>query len=289
MSFTRTILKEKIRESLTSVLPVTGIVLLLCFTISPVPTDTMLAFLIGAVLLIFGMGLFTLGADMAMTPIGEYIGSSMTKSKRLWFIIGISLFVGIMITVSEPDLQVLAEQVPTIPNLVLILAVGVGVGVFLVIAMLRILFRIKLSHLLIGFYLLVFVLAAFVPADFLAVSFDAGGVTTGPMTVPFIMALGVGVASIRSDKHSEDDSFGLVSLCSIGPIAAVLILGLVYRPTESSYTPVEAISAGDSRALVTLFVEAIPHYMWEVFVSLAPIVLFFLVFQFFAGACRANS
>lgn len=283
MSFTRTILKDKIRESLASVLPVTGIVLLLCFTVAPIPTDAMLAFLFGAVMLIFGMGLFTLGADTAMTPIGEYVGSSITRSKRLWFIVGVALFVGIMITVSEPDLQVLAEQVPTIPNMTLILAVGIGVGVFLVIAMLRILFRIKLSYLLIGFYLVCFALAAFVPADFLAVSFDAGGVTTGPMTVPFIMALGVGVASIRSDKHSEDDSFGLVSLCSVGPIMAVLILGLVFRPTESAYSTVDAIEAGDSRELVRLFVEAIPHYMWEVFISLAPIVIFFLVFQFFAG------
>ncbi len=283
MSFARTILKEKIKESLSSVLPVTGIVLLLCFTITPIPPDTMLAFLFGAVLLIFGMGLFTLGADTAMTPIGEYVGSRITKSKRVWFIVGVALFVGIMITVSEPDLQVLAEQVPTIPNMTLILAVGIGVGLFLVIAMLRILLRIKLSYLLIGFYLLAFGLSAFVPPDFLAVSFDAGGVTTGPMTVPFIMALGVGVASIRSDKDSEDDSFGLVALCSVGPIAAVLLLGLVFKPTESSYSAVDAITAGDSRALISLFTRAIPHYMWEVFISLAPIVIFFLIFQFFAG------
>ncbi len=283
MSFTHTILKEKIKESLSSVLPVTGIVLLLCFTVAPIPTDAMLAFLFGAVLLIFGMGLFTLGADTAMTPIGEYVGSTITRSKRLWFIIGVALFVGVMITVSEPDLQVLAEQIATIPNMILIIAVGLGVGIFLVIAMLRILFRIRLSYLLVGFYVLIFALSAFVPADFLAISFDAGGVTTGPMTVPFIMALGVGVASIRSDKGSEDDSFGLVALCSVGPIAAVLLLGLLYRPTEGSYSAVDAITAGDSRALIRLFVEAIPHYMWEVFISLAPIVLFFLIFQFFAG------
>lgn len=283
MSFNRTILKDKIKESLSSVLPVTGIVLLLCFTIAPIPSDAMLAFLFGAVLLIFGMGLFTLGADTAMTPIGEYVGSSITRSKRVWFVIGVAFFVGVMITVSEPDLQVLAEQVPTVPNMTLILAVGLGVGVFLVIAMLRILLRIRLSYLLIGFYLLVFGLAAFVPSDFLAVSFDAGGVTTGPMTVPFIMALGVGVASIRSDKDSEDDSFGLVALCSVGPIVAVLLLGLLFQPTESAYSAIDAIEAGDSRALIELFVKAIPHYMWEVFISLAPIVLFFLIFQFFAG------
>ena len=283
MSFNRTILKDKIKESLLSVLPVTGIVLLLCFTVTPIPTDAMLAFLFGAVLLIFGMGLFTLGADTAMTPIGEYVGSSITRSKRIWFIVGVAFFVGVMITVSEPDLQVLAEQVPTVSNMTLMIAVGVGVGVFLVLAMLRILLRIRLSYLLIGFYLLCFGFAAFVPPDFLAVSFDAGGVTTGPMTVPFIMALGVGVAGIRSDKNSEDDSFGLVALCSVGPIMAVLLLGLVFRPTESAYSPIEIIEAGDSRALIRLFVEAIPHYMWEVLISLGPIVLFFLLFQLLAG------
>ncbi|MBR6709777.1 MAG: DUF1538 domain-containing protein [Clostridia bacterium] len=283
LSFTRTILKSKIHESLTSVLPVTGIVLLLCFTVTPIPADAMLAFLFGAVLLVLGMGLFTLGADTAMTPIGEYIGAGMTRSRKLWFIVGIAFFVGVMITVSEPDLQVLAEQVPNVPNMTLILSVGIGVGIFLVIAMLRIFFRIKLAYLLMGFYPLVFLLSAFVPADFLAVSFDAGGVTTGPMTVPFIMALGVGVAALRSDKQAEDDSFGLVALCSIGPILSVLILGLVYQPGESMYSPVEMIEAGDSRVLIRLFAEALPHYLQEVFVSLMPIVAFFLIYQFFAG------
>ncbi len=283
MSFTRTILRDKIRESLASVLPVTGIVLLLCFTVAPIPADTMLAFLFGAVLLIFGMGLFTLCADTAMTPIGEYVGASITRSKKLWFIVGVAFFVGLMITVSEPDLTVLAEQVPTVPNMTMILSVGIGVGAFLVIAMLRIFFRIKLRYLLVGFYLIVFGLSAFVPADFLAVSFDAGGVTTGPMTVPFIMALGVGVAAMRSDSDSEDDSFGLVALCSIGPILAVLILGMLFRPTESAYSPIEPIAAADSRALIALFVEAIPHYMEEVALALGPIVLFFLVYQLFAG------
>ena len=154
----RTILFEKFKESLSSVLPVTGIVFLLCFTISPVPNDLLLGFILGAALLIVGMGLFTLGADMAMTPIGSHVGSAITRSRKVWVVVLVSLVVGIFITMSEPDLQVLAQQVPGVPNMTLILSVAVGVGLFLVVAMLRMLLRVHLSHLLIGLYILVFLL-----------------------------------------------------------------------------------------------------------------------------------
>ena len=222
----RTVLLEKLKESLASVLPITGIVFLLCFTVVPVPTDILMAFVVGAVLLILGMGLFTLGTDLAMTPIGEQVGAAITKSRKIWFIVLICFVVGMIITIAEPDLQVLAGQVPNIPNIVIILTVAVGVGIFLVIALLRIVFRIKLTYLLIGFYVFVFVLAQFVPSEFLAVAFDSGGVTTGPMTVPFIMALGVGAAAIRTDREAENDSFGLVALCSIGRLYARCDTGL---------------------------------------------------------------
>ena len=231
---TKTVLGEKVREALTSVLPITLIVLILCFTIAPVPSDVLLAFLVGAVLLIVGMGLFTLGADTAMLPIGERVGAQMTKSRKLWVVILVSFLIGMIVTISEPDLQVLAGQVPGIPNAVLIGAVAAGVGTFLVVALLRILFQIPLNGLLIVSYLVIFTLTAFAPEDFLAVAFDSGGVTTGPMTVPFIMALGMGVSSTRSDGKAGEDSFGLVALCSVGPVLAVLILSLLY-PAAGSY------------------------------------------------------
>ena len=277
-SHTRTILNEKVKEALASVLPITVIVLLLAFTAAPLPNQVLLAFLMGAVLLIVGMGLFTLGADMAMTPIGERVGAHMTKSRKLWLIVIVSFLLGVIITVSEPDLQVLAAQVPSIPNAVLIGAVALGVGIFLVIALLRILFRVPLNALLIISYAVVFSLACFVPRDFLAIAFDSGGVTTGPMTVPFIMALGVGVASIRSDGDAAQDSFGLVALCSVGPILAVLILALVF-PASGSYTPALLPDAADSRELWQLFQGHFPDYIHEVAVSLAPIAAFFAIFQ----------
>ena len=274
----RTILGEKLREAVASVLPITVIVLILSFTVAPIPTATLLAFLIGAVMVILGIGLFSLGADTAMTPIGERVGAAMTKSRKLWVVVIVGFVIGVVVTMSEPDLQVLATQVPGVPNPVLIGTVAVGVGIFLVIAMLRILFRIPLNRMLVFFYIIVFAVSYFVPRDFLAIAFDSGGVTTGPMTVPFIMALGVGVASIRSDKNAAQDSFGLVALCSIGPILAVMVLSLLY-PSAGAYTPVEIPNVADSRAMWDLFQEGLPEYIREVAVCLAPIAVFFAVFQ----------
>ena len=277
----KTILYEKLKESLSSVLPITAIVFVLCSTLVPVPTDILLSFIIGAIMLVVGMGLFTLGTDLAMTPIGSEVGSAITRSRKLWFIALISLVVGIIITIAEPDLQVLAEQVPNIPNMTIIITVAVGVGVFLVIAMLRIVFRIPLNYLLIGFYVAVFIVSIFVPNEFLAVAFDSGGVTTGPMTVPFIMALGVGAAAIRTDKHAEQDSFGLVALCSIGPILSVLILGLIFRPTgaDAAYSAAATESFADTRELWCYFRDSLPYYFKEVILALSPIIVFFVLFQ----------
>ena len=276
----QTLLHDKFQESLASVLPITIIVLLLCFTVAPIPNNMLVSFLMGAVLLIVGMAFFTLGADTAMTPIGTKVGSCITKSRKVWMIVFVSFLLGVIITISEPDLQVLANQVPNIPNAALIGTVALGVGIFLIIAMLRILFGISLNILLIGFYIVVFLMAMFVPKNFWAVAFDSGGVTTGPMTVPFIMALGVGVSAIRSDRHAGNDSFGLVALCSIGPILAVLVLGLLY-PSEAAYTPVEIPEMENSQEMIMLFVHGLPHYAKEVAIALAPIVAFFFLFNAF--------
>ena len=277
----KTILTEKIKESLASVLPVTGIVMLLLVTIVPIDAPILLSFLLGAVMLILGMGLFTLGADVAMMPMGEYVGSRVTKTKKLWIVILVSFFVGVMITMSEPDLTVLANQISSIPSFTLIIAVAVGVGFMLVIAMLRIIFNVKLKYLLLGFYAVVFILAFLVPESFLAISFDSGGVTTGPMTVPFIMSLGVGVASIRADE--ETDSFGLIALCSVGPIIAVMMLGLlndVDRVVPEAYV---IPTVTNSRDIFWNFATQLPHYALEVGIAIGPIVLFFLIFRALTG------
>jgi len=271
---------EKLLESVRSVLPIAAIVAVMCFSVIPVTPDLMLSFLMGTLLLILGMALFTIGSEKSMTLIGTYIGSRMTKSRKLWLILAVSFLLGLAITVAEPDLQVLASNVPHIDSTVLLITVGVGVGLFLMISMLRILFGIQLRWLLLCFYALVFLLAALSDRDFLSVAFDSGGVTTGPMTVPFIMAMGVGVAAIRSDKNAEADSFGLVALCSIGPVLAVMILGFVYNDNDSgAYAAQEITRYLDTVSLAGGYLHAIPEYTKEMAFSLAPIVVFFLIFQ----------
>lgn len=274
--------QEKFSETLKAVLPILGIVLLLCFSIAPIPPSILMSFLIGATLLIVGMLLFNVGVELSMTPMGERVGAITTRSKKLFIMASISFIMGFVITISEPDLQVLAEQVPSVPNLTLILAVALGVAIFLVFAVLRMLFSIALSRLLVIFYIMIFILTLFVPADFLAVAFDSGGVTTGPMTVPFIMAFGIGISAIRSDKHAADDSFGLVSMCSIGPILAVLILGMIFKP-EQSEQATELISIADNTVdLWHTFAVGFPTYIEEMALSILPIIFFFGLFELIA-------
>ena len=276
----RTVLKEKMIESTKSVLPISAIVLLLCLSVSPIEISVFTSFIFGSVMLTVGIGLFTLGAETSMTPMGEYVGAQMTRSRKIWLVILLSFLVGVMITMSEPDLQVLATYVPSIePSFLLILSVSLGVGAFLVVAMLRILFGVKLKYLLLGFYIIAFTLAIFVNPDFWSVAFDSGGVTTGPMTVPFIMALGVGVSSIRSDAEETNDSFGLVSLCSIGPIIAVLVLGLIYNPVGSDGTSFIITEMDKSNELGWTYLKSLPHYIVEVTKAVLPIVAFFFIYQ----------
>ena len=280
--YQKQILMEKLKEATASVLPISLIVMAISFVLVPVDAGLMLSFVIATAMLILGMGLFTLGADMSMSRIGNYMGSKLTKSRKLPLILTVSFALGVAITVAEPDLQVLAGNVPEIDTTVLILTVSVGVGFFLMLCMVRILFSISLRTMLIVFYAIVFAAAFLSDESILSVAFDSGGVTTGPMTVPFIMALGVGISAIRSDRHAADDSFGLVALCSIGPILAVLILGIAYSPGESSYTAAFLPDIQDSVELWDLFMVGLPAYFKEIALSLLPIMVFFGVYQFAA-------
>lgn len=280
------VLAEKLKEAAASVLPVTAIVAVLCLALVRVDVGLMLSFLLGSGLLILGMGLFTLGAELSMSRIGNLIGAKMTKSRKLWFILAVSFLLGVAITMAEPDLQVLATNVPAIDKTVLIVTVSVGVGLFLMLCMVRILFSVSLRLLLIVFYALLFLGAFLSDAGFLSVAFDSGGVTTGPMTVPFIMALGVGVASIRSDENAKADSFGLVALCSIGPVMAVMLLGAIY-PTDTQADVGMVIGGFETTVeLGGAYLRSLPTYMLEVAMALLPIFVFFLLFQVFSLRLR---
>ena len=274
----RSAVREKVAESAHCVLPIVLIVVLLCLTAAPMKPDLLLSFLIGGVMLVVGMGLFSLGAEQSMTPIGTKIGTALTRTKNLPLILGVSFALGFAITVAEPDLQVLAETVPHISSTVLLLTVGVGVGLFMAVCMLRIVTGANLRWLLIGCYALIFLLAAFSDPDFLGIAFDSGGVTTGPMTVPFILAMGLGVSNIRSDRRAEADSFGLVALCSVGPILAVLILGFFYQGSDA-VADLSSASFGSSTAIGGAFLASVPLYLREMAISMLPIVAIFFLFQ----------
>ena len=218
-------LREKMAESLSSVLPITAIVLLLSITIAPVGSGVLVLFLFGSLLLIFGMSLFTLGAGMSMQPMGEGIGVQISKSRKLLLPVIICFALGVIITIAEPDLTVLAEQIPSIPNMVLILAVAIGVGLFLVVSLLRTALGIPLSRLLLIFYLVVFVLAAFAPADFIPAAFDSGGVTTGPMTTTFLLPFAVGACEAVGGNLLTD-AFGIVAMVAMTPLITIQVIGL---------------------------------------------------------------
>ena len=271
----------KLREAFISVLPITAIILILAATpLVEFTTTEMICFAVSAVFLVIGIALFNLGADLAMTPMGEHIGSGLTKSKRLTVLLIVCFVMGVLITVAEPDLSVLAEQVEkVIHNLTLIITVGVGVGIFLVIAVLKIVLQKDLSALLIFFYMTLFAVCALLiesgKNDFLALCFDSGGVTTGPITVPFIMALGVGIATTIGGKNSNENSFGLVALCSIGPIIAVMILSLASKGDLEYQLPSYSVDAG-----LASFGTVLGETVFEVFRALGLIVIFFFILQF---------
>lgn len=272
-------LMEKTRESMASVLPITAIVFLLSITIAPLDPGTLVLFLFGAILLVGGMGLFTLGVDMSMIPMGEGVGSTLSKSRHLIIPLTVYFLLGILTTMAEPDLQVLSKQVPAINSTVLVVTVAVGVGLFLVAATVRIRRGVPLRRMLLVLYFAVFALAAAAPGNFIPVSFDSGGVTTGPITVPFIMSLGLGIASTRSDKNSASDSFGLISLCSIGPILCVLLLGIIYKPQEAASHLSVIPSIPTTAQAAQYFIQSFPTYLREVAMALLPVAGLFLVFQ----------
>lgn len=276
-----TLLWHKIKEALISVLPVTLIVLIMYFTpLLSLSSVELTVFLVAALFLILGIGLFNLGANMAMHPIGEQMGSSIIKTKKIWLVLLISFIMGLLITIAEPDLTVLANQVASLVNSTsLILCVGLGVGFFLVIGILKIIYKKDLSMLLMLFYLMLFCIVSLLVIEgnsfFLPLSFDSGGVTTGPITVPFIMAFGLGIASTVGGKDNKENSFGLVALCSIGPILAMLILGINVNGGSVGIGDYTLSNNIFSTILKTLFGVA-----EEISLVLGLIVISFLVINF---------
>ena len=268
----------KIKESLLSVLPITAIITVINFSIRPMPTENLVSFFIGAAFLIVGMGMYSLGTNVAIEPIGSYIGSKVSQTKKIVFILVVAVVIGFIVTIAEPDLSVLATQV-SINKWTLILTISAGVGIFMILAVLRIIFKIPLNLLLIFLYLLLFILVIFADKGFLPLAFDAGGVTTGPVTVPFIMSLCIGISTVLGGTKSQENSFGMVGICSVGPVIAILILSLVVGsgstatiPEPTTYTGAQSVLRDFGISLTTSF--------RDVGIALAPITAFFLIMQF---------
>lgn len=272
------VISGKIKESAGSILPIALIVLILTMTVVPVNPANMLIFINGVVCLILGMSVFTMGIEMSMQPMGTKIGSTLGAHKNIFIIAFVSFLIGVAVTFAEPDLWILAQQ-SGIPGTILVLTVSIGVGVFLMIALLRIVFNVSLNLLLIVFYSIAIVASFFVPKELQCIVFDSGGVTTGPMTVPFIMSLGAGVSAVISKEGRRDDSFGITALCSIGPIISVIVLGICMGSAGGGYTSSELAPIANTREGVLRYAHGFADSSIEVAKALVPIIVFAVFFQ----------
>lgn len=287
----------KLKETVSSVLPIMLIVLVLGLTVAPLGGSLIARFLVGGVLLILGLTLFLAGVDIGIIPIGERSGAALTSKRNLPLLLSVSFLIGVMVTIAEPDVQVLATQIKGVSAGVnrwaLVAMIAIGVGLFVMLGLIRTILSLKLKYILVISYILVFVLAFVCPVEFQGVAFDAGGATTGPMTVPFILALGVGVAAVRSkgdsSKNHEGDSFGLTGIASVGPVAAVCLYGILLKLNGGSATEAiesvsqnaESVSQVASDPGLSIFVSLIPSVLKEVSLALMPLLIMFIAFQIF--------
>lgn len=267
-------MKEDFMNSLQTIGPVVFVVLLLMLLI-PVSGSFLISFLLSSILLVVGSTLFTFGADLSMVVIGNKIGKDLVKSKRIGIILIVSFIIGTVVTIAEPDLLVLAEQITSISSSLLILTISIGVGLCMLLASARSLFGWDLNKILIISFLFIFLLMFFVPVDFIPVAFDSGGVTTGTMSIPFIITLGIGLVSSRIDKKAKEDSFGLVALASTGPIIMVLLLGLISSPQGSMAFDNSIYTNFSFSNYITQFALCFK----DVLIAIAPIFIVFIIYN----------
>lgn len=278
---------DKLKEVLQSVLPITILVIILHFTIAPLPGIEFSRFLFGALLIIMGLAVFLFGVDIGITSIGNYLGKEIARSNSLKFVLVMGLILGFFISIAEPDLIILANQVSevtdgAIPSTVLLVVVSVGIAFMMTIGLFRIVYRYPLRNIFFVIYTLIFLLAIFSSNDLFAIAFDASGSTTGALTVPFMLALATGVASLNHDsKSAEIDSFGLVGVASSGAILSVLILGLFTG--DSGITGTLSVDVGAYTSWVVPFTDTLPHMALETVLSIAPILIIFVCYNLFVA------
>lgn len=277
---------SKFKETVTSVLPVMLIVFFLGLTAAPLEKALLLRFFIGGILLILGLTIFLLGVDIGIQPMGEQTGSALVSKRNLLLLLGVSFVIGFLVTIAEPDIQVFADQIhdvfSTVNKTALVYIIACGVGIFIVFGLLRTILKWPLKIVLTLMYALLFLLAYFAPENFRGIAFDSGGATTGPMTVPFILALGMGVSSVRSSGSDKDsDSFGLTGITSIGPVAAVLAYGIFLSASGNLNHASELASETAETSGLGIFIHLIPEVTFEALCSILPVVILFIIFQIF--------
>lgn len=280
-------LLSKFKETVNSVLPVMAIVIVLGLTAAPLGAGLLARFVVGGLLLIFGLTFFLLGVDIGIQPIGEQAGAALTSKKNLPLLLSVSFVIGFLVTVAEPDIQVFGDQIHSVFAGVnkthLVYMIASGVGLLITVGLLRSILSVNLKLALLALYVLVFVLTLFTPESFRGIAFDSGGATTGPMTVPFILALGVGVSSVRAGGKKSDsgDSFGLTGVTSVGPIIAVLLYGVILNRLGVLHTAGASSSADAESAGLGIFIQIIPHVVKEAALSISPLALLLVFFQLF--------
>lgn len=274
--------KEKLKEVLYSVIPIVTIVIVLHFTLVPLESQLLSRFIIGTILIILGLILFLIGVDLGITPLGNIVGSTIARSNKLLIIIASGLILGFFVSIAEPGLIVLSNQVDIvtggqISSMSILIVVSVGLAILLTAGLLRILYNVKLNRMLSVIYGIVFFLAIFTSSEFLAIAFDASGATTGILAVPFILALANGVAKLKKDsKSAEEDSFGLVALASAGAIIGVMVLSIITGPTDYSPVPFEI---PESISIFQAFGDSLPNAIRDGVFSILPLLVVFVVLQ----------
>lgn len=277
------VLWSKFSEVILSVLPITVIVIILNFTLTSLDISLIIRFLIGAVFIVIGLSIFLFGVDIGITPIGTLMGKTVAKSNKLWIVIGAGIFLGFFISIAEPDLHILAGQVEmvtsgVISKFIIVVVVSIGIAVLLATGLVRIVYSFPLYKLLTILYGLVFIIALFASREFLAISFDASGATTGALTVPFILALSLGISVLKKDsKASEKDSFGLVAIASIGAIITVMLMSIFSGAEELKGSTEQDHTISNS--IIGPFLTEFGHIAQEVLIALLPIIVIFLLFQ----------
>ena len=283
-------LRDKLKESAISILPFFGIILVLYFIFLPFNIFSLLSIIVATMLMILGMSMFNIGVDMSTMKMGGYVGSHLSRSRKLSFMCILSFVLGFMVTIAEPDLMVLAEQVPGLNKWIVLITVSLGTGIFLLLSTLRTIFRWSIKTILILSYMIALTLCIFAPSEFLPLSFDAIGVTTGAVSVPFIMAFGLGICAVRSGKNNQEDGFGLIALASIGPVIALLIVSLFLKSNAGSSVDQEVINVitnGSDWGHVVG--DSILSYLLEVFKVILPIFVFFLIYNWIYLKLPKNS